>query len=68
MSHSRLIEVDPPIKRISAHAWCEKSIRHGAFLHPAYLVVNPEVMEEIGQVAGRSVGNSIDICVYFGRL
>jgi putative DNA methylase len=25
----RLIEVDLPIKRISAHARCEKSIRHG---------------------------------------
>jgi hypothetical protein len=30
-----------------------------------WLLVNPEVIEEIGQVAGRSVGNSIDMPVAF---
>ena len=34
----RLIEVDLPIKRISAHARREKSIRHGHILLIAYMV------------------------------
>ncbi|MFH1075635.1 MAG: hypothetical protein V1753_02140 [Pseudomonadota bacterium] len=34
----RLIEVDLPIKRISAHARNEKNLRKGASLASAYLV------------------------------